>query len=253
MLRTSSSRRPRFLALVALALVSTAGATRAADRDEDLFIRPEDQRSVLFSSVDHGRSTFVSAGSKQTLVGPLDRTGYVVIESAGFGITRERTGGELRLPLERFTTQAAALFGYQLALPGLYLAGLAGPELDHEQVTVAGRFERVSEPRIGARGQIELWANPTRDTMLTETIVGGTTRGSVYTRTSAGYRIHANLFAGPEVTVYATSTYRETKIGAHLTGIDLGILHLRASGGWMTTDDGRPGSPYVGLTAWIRM
>lgn len=240
------------MAIVAGAVLS-AGSALTSERDEDLFIRPEDQRSVLFSTVDVGRSVFVSAGSKQTLVTSLDRTGYVALESAGFGLTRERTRDSLRLPVDRFATQAATLVGYQLAVPGLYMAWLVGPELDHEQVTVAGRFEHVSEPRIGARGQVEIWANPSRDTMLTETLVAGTARGSLYTRTSAGYRVAANLFAGPEVTLYATSTYRETKLGAHLTGIDLGILHMRASGGWVTSDDGRPGSPYVGLTAWIRM
>lgn len=240
--------------LGAALLLAFAEPASAIDRDEELFIRPSDQRTVGFASFDVGRSVFVTVGAKQTLVGPLDRTGFVAMESAGFGITQERSRIEgASLPATRFATQAASLVGYQWTFPGLYIASLVGPELDHEQLTVAGQIARVSQPRFGARGQIEVWANPSRDTMLTETLVAGSTRGSLYSRTSAGYRVAGDLYAGPEVTLYATDTYREIKWGGHLTGLDVGLVHLRASGGWMTSDDHRPGSPYIGLTAWIRM
>lgn len=72
------------------ALLLASPATFAQTLDEDLFIRPEDQRTVLFGSIDGGRSVFVSAGSKQALSGSLDRTGFVAMETAGSGLTRER-------------------------------------------------------------------------------------------------------------------------------------------------------------------
>lgn len=249
-------RFPRALASPFLTLLSVliVPAARASDLDRLLFIRPEDQRTVLFGQVDVARSVFVNVGSKQTLVGPLDRTGFVVLESTGFGITREivRRGDE-NLPATRLTTQTSVLVGHQWNLGRLFLSGYLGPEILHEQLTVAGVAYRFSEPRYGAKGQVELWANPTRDTLLTATVVGSTTNMSLWARGSAGYRLAADLFAGPEVSIYATETYRETKVGAHLTGFRWGLMQGRASAGWMMADDGRPGSAYLALAAWIRL
>lgn len=241
--------------LLALAFAWLAtGAALATDLDRLLFVRPEDQRTVLFGQVDVARSVFVSVGSKQTLVGPLDRTGFVVLETTGFGITREIVGvGGRDVPATRLTTQTSVLVGHQWNLGRVFLSGFVGPEILHEQLTLAGVAYRFSQPRYGAKGQIELWANPTPDTLLTGTVVGSTTNGSVWARGSAGYRIGPDLFAGPEIGAYATETYRETKVGAHLTGFRWGIVQGRASAGWMTTDDRRPGSPYLSLAAWIRL
>lgn len=247
-----------FRAVAGAALSLLAGAAnlvpaRAADRDEALFVRPEDQRSVVFGSVDVGRSLFLTTGAKQTLVGPLHRTGFVVMEATGIGFTRERFGGEASLPALRFTTQSSVMIGHQWSMNGLFLAAFIGPELQHEQLTVAGRIYRFSQPQYGARAQFELWANPTADTLLTATVVAGSARTSLYGRASAGYRLFGGVYAGPEVGTYLTESYRETKVGAHVTGMKWGILEGRVSGGWTVTDDKRPGSPYLGLTAWMRL
>jgi hypothetical protein len=244
-----------YLAGFALDLVTSPLAPAvAADPDRLLFVRPEDQRTVLFSAVDAGRSLFLTVGSKQTLVGPLDRTGFVIMETSGFGVTRERLWRDgAELPAIRLTTQTSTLVGHQWSLDRLFLAGFIGPEVLHEQLTDAGQVYRFSEPRYGAKAQVELWSHPTRDTLLTGTVVGTTTNMSLWTRGSAGYRIWRDLYAGPEVTAYATKTYQETKVGAHVTGVQLGIVQGRVSGGWMMTDDGRPGSPYLSIAAWIRM
>lgn len=234
-------------------LAVAASADRARARDEDLFVRPEDQRVVFFGSLDAGRSTFVSGGLKQTLTGPLDRPGFVAMEQVGFGVTRERfERGGASASVMRYSTDGSATFGYQWTSP-FYLAALVGPEVKSEQLTLAGRFERVSKPRIGARAQVELWANPTPDTLLTGTLVAGSARTSVWARVSAGYRLFGKVFVGPEATIYTTPTYSELRWGGHVTGLSLGILQLRVSGG-VTHDDGRRGvSPYAGISAWLRL
>ena len=240
------------VALSALPFAASLSDSAAGERDQDLFIRPSEQRSVLFASVDMGRSVFAAAGAKQTLVGPLDQSGFVVMEANGTGLTRERVG-DLGLQATRFTTQSAVMLGYQMNRDGFFVAGFLGPEIEHEQLTVDGRVGRVADPRFGARAQIELWANPTRDTMITGTIVGSSAHQSLWARGSAGYRVLDGLYAGPEVVSYVTGSYRETKVGAHLTGLRAGIVEGRLSAGWAMANDGRTGSAYVGLAAWIRM
>ena len=239
--------------LAALAVAALPGPSFAGGRDEELFIRPEDQRIVGFASVDLGRSVFVSGGTKQAITGSLDRTGFVAIESGGFGLTRERLSGSPDVAVTRLKTEAAVLFGFQSVVPGLYLAGFVGPELEHEQLTIGVTPYRFSKPRYGVQGQAELWSNPTADTLLTGTVVAGSARLSLWARASAGIRVAGKFFVGPEVTAYSTETYRETRFGAHVTGFSIGIVQGRVSAGWMMTDDGRRGTPYFGLTGWIRM
>lgn len=238
--------------LVALA-ANPAGAAMAGGRDEDLFVRPEDQYTVLFGSLDAGRSVFVNAGAKQTVTGPLDRTGFVTMEAWGYGLTQERYRGAADLPATRFTQQVGILTGFQWALNGLYAAAYLGPEVQHEQLTIDGQVFRFSKPRYGVRGQVEIWANPTADTLLTATLVAGTARFSLWGRGSAGIRVASSTFVGPEVTAYVTPTYSEIRVGAHVTGASVGLVQLRLSGGWMIDDAHRAGSPYGGLTLWMRM
>lgn len=226
----------------------------ATPRDEDLFIRPIDQRWTLFASADIGSSVFLAGGSKQALVGPLDRPGFLLLESTGIGLTRERARfGDAILPVDRFTHQASMLGGYQTMLGPLYLAAYAGPELQHQQIAYDGRFSRLSQPRLGLRGQFELWYNPTPDTLATATLVASSAATSFWGRASTGIRLFANAYIGPEVTFYATPTYREARIGGHLTGAAIGIVNLRLSGGIMTSDGRRSAFPYIGFSAWMRL
>jgi hypothetical protein len=235
-----------FVCLVPLA----AGGT---PRDEDLFVRAEDMHTVLFGSLDAGRSLFLTTGVKRTLTGPLDRSGVVAMQSSGFGLTREHSDFAPGTKVDRLTTDTASLIGYQWAQTGVYAAIYLGPELHQEQLTIAAMAGHWSKPRIGLRGQAELWLNPTPETLATATLVAGTTRGSLWGRVSAGLRVWGNLYAGPEATIYVTETYRETKFGGHLTGLDLGILHFRVSAGIQVQDDSHGASPYVALTSWVRL
>lgn len=239
-------------AALAMAALGPAGSAFGS-RDEELFVRSEDLHTVLFGSADVGRSSFLLAGAKRTITGPLDRSGFVLLETSGVGFTRERYDPTPGFGVTRVTSETASLLGYQWAAAGLYTAIYAGPELHQEELSVAAAARRVSKPRIGGRLQAEVWANPTPATLFTATAVAGSTRGSLYGRVSAGYRVWRNLFAGPEASFYVTDTYREGKVGLHLTGLDVGIVHMRVSGGLQFEDDRRSTSPYFGLTSWIRL
>lgn len=233
------------------AVLATANAS---PRDEDLFVRPSDQRSSLFASVDAGRSVFMSAGAKQTLTGPLDRPGFLVMETTGIGYTQERQRlGVASLSLQRFIHETSVLVGHQWTFGRTYVAALIGPEIHQQQVAVGGRFERFSKPEAGARAQLEIWSTPSPHTLLTGTVIAGSARESVYARASAGFGLSEAIYVGPEVAAYATPTYNEVRWGVHVTGLQAGIVGLRLSGGWMRDDAHRRGSPYAGLSAWLRL
>lgn len=221
--------------------------------DESLFLRRDDLRIVPFASLDVGRSVFLTTGLKQSLSGPLDREGYVAMETLGYGLTQERGNPSVAAGVYRHTLQTSSLVGYQFSVRNVFLSAFVGPELTWQQVTVGSAVERWSEPRLGARLQGELWAHPTRDTLLTASVVAGTTQGSVWGRGSAGLRLWRDLYVGPEASFYVTETYRETRIGGHVTGASLGRIDLRVSAGVQNQDDDRRSSPYVGLAGYFKM
>jgi hypothetical protein len=238
------SGAPRIAAVVAatlLALLPTVEAKAQADNSRDL-------NTVLFGSLDGGRSVFASAGVKRTF-GSLDRDGFLVMGGAGFGGAPERS---TRFDTASFhpTMQAYGLVGYQWMFPRVAVSALVGPELDAE----AGALNaiRSARTRFGIRGHAELWAHPTPETLATATLIVGSARGHVWSRVSGGYAFWPGVFLGPEAVFYARDDYREWRFGAHVTGLKWGPVNVRFSGGLMQSNDDRTGA-YFGLSGYVRM
>lgn len=214
---------------------------------------PETPKTVLFGSLDACHSGFGTVGVKRTLHGSLDHSGVVGLASLGYGRTIERAWEQPEAP--RFTRHAvlgSALLGYQWVGDGIVLAALAGPGVEGER---SDRLVRQStEAHLGARLHGEVWAHPTASTLLTTTVIVGTARTAhLWARASAGYALWEGVFVGPEASVYTTDTYREWRLGAHVTGLSVGRLGLRLSAGWRGEEDADRAGAYVGLAGHIKM
>lgn len=174
--------------------------------------------------------------------------------SIGYGGTVERVWQQPEgTRMTRHAVHASALVGYQWVRDGLVMAGLAGPEGDIEQLSDR-TLPTGEKPHLGARLHGEIWAHPTANTLMTTTVIVGTARTPhLWARTSAGYALWDGVFLGPEASVYTTDTYREWRLGAHVTGLTFGGMSLRLSGGWRGEEDTRQEGAYVGLAAQIRM
>jgi hypothetical protein len=229
------------LPIVAAPAEDTAN-TAGADRAREL-------NTVLFGSLDGGRSGFVSAGMKRALGGSLDRDGFILMGGAGFGGAPER-GMRLDTASFRPTAQGHALLGYQWMLGPVTLSALVGPELDAETDSVNAL--RSARTRFGLRGHAELWAHPTPETLATATLIAGSARGHVWSRVSGGYAFWPGVFVGPEAAFYARDDYREWRFGAHVTGLKWGPVNFRLSGGLSQANDDRTGA-YFGLSGYVRM
>lgn len=210
--------------------------------------KPHELDTVMFGSLDGGRSGFVSAGVKRTLGGSLDRSGFVFMGGAGFGGEPER-GMRFDAGSFRSTAQAHAFLGYQWMLGPVTLSAFAGPELDVE--ADAGNTFRSARTRFGFRGQAELWAHPTPQTLATATLIAGSARGHIWSRVSGGYAFRPGVFLGPEASFFARDDYTEWRFGAHVTGLKWGAFNFRLSGGLSRANDDRTGA-YVGLSTFVR-
>jgi hypothetical protein len=214
----------------------------------------EDLRTVLFGSLDAGRSTFGSLGVKRTLRGSLDQSGPVGMATIGYGGTVERVWWRPEgTDVIRHAVHGSALVGYQWVRDRIVVAAFAGPEIDSERLSDRA-VSRDTTPQLGARLHGEIWAHPTVNTLLTTTVIVGTARTPhLWGRASAGYALWGGVFLGPEASIYTTDTYREWRFGAHVTGLTLGRFNLRLSGGWRAEEETGHQGGYVGLSAYIRM
>ncbi|WP_091942240.1 cellulose biosynthesis protein BcsS [Methylorubrum salsuginis] len=224
------------------ALTLTAAASPAAAEDAGL-------RSILFSSLEAGASTFSTSGAKVAF-DRFDRDGPVVLVSGGSGMRLEGGG---RLPvLVRTTLLGAALGGYQFVQPWGVVTILAGPELSVEMLTT-GSGAALLPLRSGLRLHGEVWARPTESTLATATVILGSGRGDAWGRLSWGYALFG-AYIGPEAALSLDRTgYRKWSFGLHATDYALGGYRFRLSAGCQfegqANGRARPG-PYLGLAIW---
>jgi hypothetical protein len=100
------------VAVAGAAAAWSAGSlpSTAQSKDEQLFVGGMDLKTVLFGSLDAGRSTFLTVGAKQTFTGPLDRSGLVSLVTVGYGGSPGQAGSENDSDtVVRPTIQAGAL------------------------------------------------------------------------------------------------------------------------------------------------
>jgi hypothetical protein len=53
--------------------------------------------------------------------------------------------------------------------------------------------------------------------------------------------------------VYSTDTYREWRVGAHVTGLTLGAVSVRVSAGWRGEEETGDKGAYLGIAAHLKM
>lgn len=214
--------------LVAAAFHTPAGATSPASL-------------LLFGSLEASPSVFVTSGAKLAL-DRLDRPGFVALASLGSG--RRREGA-----FTRDTVIGAVVFGYQWFPDWGVVAAYAGPEGSMEVVSGCGCVHALP-PRFGLRLHGEVWARPSDDTLLTVSLVLGSTRMSAWGRLSWGLRLWGS-YLGPELAHYRDeSGYTKWNLGLHATDFALGRFNLRISAGLQMASDRAEAGPYLGLTAW---
>jgi hypothetical protein len=162
----------------------------------------------------------------------------------GLGQSVERSGEFSYLENK---TQLAAMGGYQWAFPQTMFGVFAGLDLDARNNSEGqARFE------AGIRVQGEIWSNPAPRSMVSLTMIASSLEPSFWTRGAYGFEISEGLYVGPETSAYATEDYYEKRFGLHVTGVKIGPLHFRLSGGsWRDSDRRRGG--YGQLTGYIRM
>jgi Cellulose biosynthesis protein BcsS len=212
--------------------------------------------SILFSSADVASHKQVfTQGLKWAPAGGLDASGFRALLVGSASLT-SLAGNSLAGPnlavyesaeRENKSTSYALVGLEQLAnwgAFGLYM----GPQLSTQSVSAQGRT-LTSTTRTGLRIQAEWWLHPAPAMLLTfKTAVSSSDR-DVWAATSLGWQLaslqstaaptdapslpsrFAAAYLGPEAEISATGNYAKTRLGLHLTGVELLGFNTRISSG----------------------
>jgi hypothetical protein len=207
-----------------------AFATRAAAAEP---VSGDPHRLVLFASMEAGpATTFGSAGFKLAFGGPLDTGGFRLMGKAGTGYEPRQSVqiSGTRTISDVMTPEAMIIAGHEWKLGTTYVGLYGGAEVDARLATRSLAVDRPA--RLGPRLQLDIWSNPTPETLVHYSGNLGGATFHVWSRLALGWRVPDLAFLGPEAEIYREKDYAKTRLGIHLTGLKLFGTEMRLSGGW---------------------
>lgn len=105
--------------------------------------------------------------------------------------------------------------------------------------------------RLGPAIAADAWLTPTERVAVQVYAAYATPFAAASLRLAPGYDIGKGVFVGPEASFSAHHGTLRSRLGLHVTGITIGTVGLRLSGGYAADRGGRAGL-YGGLSLWRR-
>lgn len=204
--------------------------------------------ALLFSGVDLWRNGFSGYGGIQWGAAGTGEDGLIVRLTMSQGFEQYFT------PDLAYTTdifRAALLTGWRFKRGTFELKLFAGPDFEHRNLDPDIIGQRWRGAHGGLRVVAESWAEPTPELMLASSLYVTSIASTYGFRAAAGWRLFDQFWLGPEVSGSRDEFSRQTRIGLHLTGLQLSALEVTAAAGFVSDSYGRSGS-YMRMGAQLR-
>jgi hypothetical protein len=172
-------------------------------------------RMLYFSGIEMQRWSLGAYAGAQWAPGRIDREGFILRMVMSDSIERFTT------PNHRYDAQilrGAIMPGYKFSRGKfeLQLLGGIGSEVDAKSTDRSAAAWRV---KIGGQVSADLWWEPTHLLMLQASATATTIDSGFSTRVAAGWRLFERSWIGPEFAASHDYFSRQTRVGAHLTGL----------------------------------
>jgi hypothetical protein len=138
----------------------------------------------------------------------------------------------------------AVMPGWRFKFEKLELTAAVGLDLQHHRFVPDDPASRYRGSHAGVRAGADLWYEPAPNLMLAANVSVSTIGPSYWSRAAAGVRLLDAVWIGPELHTLGDPTYRQYRVGAHVTGLKLFRYEWSAGAGYVTDSDRRRG-PYV--------
>lgn len=233
-------RKDLWLAILLAAGVNSAqaadwytGAPTAEDRDN--WIVSVDA-STSFTSTN---SVFVNAGATAALGGTMQESGGRM-RAEGMVGSYEYTTSATTTPvvaaakkIRADQIEGAALAGYEWVGPDTKIAGFLGLSLRNTTLSAIDPLNQVQGTSFGVKAAIDYYARPSEKIMVAAYGSITTNNKAYFGRVKAGYRVFGDIYVGPELAVLGNDFFKQWRLGAHLSGLQLGPIQASISAGYL--------------------
>ena len=164
----------------------------------------------------------------------LDRTG-MRIRIAGLGGTYSYISSTPGLGRVTGTlADGSFMAGYEWVTKRATIAIYGGPEISSNHLSAYDPSNVVKGTRLGFRMGVDFYVMPTEGTMLSGVAYYSTNNDAYYGRLKFGFAFAEHLYIGPELVALGDDYFQQWRFGGHISGMQLGLLQLGVSGGFLT-------------------
>jgi hypothetical protein len=201
---------------------------------------------LLFSGIDlwrdgafaHDGFVWIPAGS--------GNDGFVLKAMVTDGVYRYSAGALNYAQVTGRMAGGAVMPGMHFKRGGVSIAVYAGVDMQVHHLSQYDPGNSLQGQFVGARAALDLWAEPTPQTMVAASGTVTTIGGAYAARIAAGWRAFDRFYLGPEVVAFGGPEYRQLRLGVHVTGLKVHLFDWRfewhGGVGYAFDDDDRDGA-----------
>lgn len=202
----------------------------------------EVSRTLLFAGTDIWRDGAFLHGGILWSPGGIDAPGFALKLLIGSGMYRYRSGALGGVEVTGRQTAVFVLPGWRMRAGPVTATVFAGLDMQRHRLLPDDPASGLRGNKTGLRSGIELWYQPNHYTMASADVSVSTVGPSLSGRIAFGRKVENGGFAGPELQAFSgRDSYRQWRIGLHLTDWYVAGAELSAGIGWSTDSDRRDG------------
>ncbi len=231
---------PVAAAFVVCAMCVAPGIARASGAEDDF------AHFILFSGRDLWRNGVFAYGGLLWAPGGFDTSGFILKTLLSTGAYRYNSGALGNVTVYGGELKGRVLPGWGFTRGRFELKLFAGLDLEAHRLWPDDPSNDLRGTSVGLALAMQLWKEPTVDTMLAADASFSTIGPNYAARVAFGWRAFDLLYAGPELQVYGGDGYSQMRYGLHITSLKTGATEWSAAVGWAIDSDKRE-SPYLRL------
>lgn len=182
------------------------------------------------TTVTSNNSVFANIGGTAAVNGTLGDSGVRAKVEALVGRFEYRANAGATVQGEQ--VEGAALLGYEWIWREAKLAGYVGLAVRNTSLSITDPSNPAGGTTYGLKSAIDFYARPTDTTMVSAYGSFTTNDKAYFARLKAGYRLGEGIYIGPEAAVLGNDFYNQWRVGAHLSGLQLGPVQASLSAGY---------------------
>jgi hypothetical protein len=192
------------------------------------------------TTVTSTNSVFANAGGTAAINGTLRESGARVRVEALAGTYEYRAASGAKITGDQI--EGAAMAGYEWIWREAKLAGYVGLAVRDTSLSAPDPNNQVVGTSFGGKAALDFYARPTEKTMVSAYGSFTSNDKAYFGRVKAGYRVGGDFYVGPEFAVLGNDFYNQWRIGAHLSGLQLGPIQASLSAGYAYDRDQKGGA-----------